>query len=160
MSVEAIALEAGVLRLADVRALAITADDELPVRLLMPDGGELRTTVAITTKPSGRGGHPALRCPRCGRPVGALRLHGHELQCRHCAPFLTAHQREWRTAWWCRLGGRQTDELLRLAVRPGRDNGLKKMAELARTLVRQDHQRLAVLMPNVRAVLDMAEGDE
>ena len=153
MTFDAVALEIGTVRLADLQATGVR-DDEVAVVLLTDGGNEHRAIVSTTDKASGRGVHRAMRCPRCGKPAGVLRHHEGVLQCARCWPHRTSQQRQSNLAWWRRDGGRQTDQLLRLALGRHRPGRLEKMQALADELVLADEQRLSTLLPHIGTALD------
>lgn len=149
----------GELRIADVRAsLGSHFATARSVEVVVVGAGgapAFAGLVPLGRKPSGRGEHVALVCPRCNAACNVLRTDPRgQLRCGACTPRRTRQQlRKNNPAW--RRGDREEDLLLRI-VEMGRARlpaGLELAERLAREIVDGDRDRFAVLMPRVRAAL-------
>lgn len=148
--------EPGVVRIRDLRrALGKRAlhRDEVEVRALVRRG-IVRATFALVDKRAGRGIHRQFGCPECMRPSAILRWHDPVgFRCARCEPHRTERQRHRSTRWWRLEGGRQLDQLLRLATKRGAACRLERMAALAEELLAIDRRSLAAALQEAEPFL-------
>lgn len=121
-------------------------------------GAIIDSPIRLVDVEAGRGNHRQFSCPTCSAPARLLRASSETraLHCARCRPHRTARQLERSTRWWRRLGGRELDELLRLAHRPGFAK-LNRMEELVQLLLTADRRQAHELEQDVMAAQHITE---
>ena len=152
MRMEATSAEVGVLSIRDIRAeLGPTIGTANTVEVIVIGRSSVFAgVVMLTKKPSGRGNHTMLACPKCMRPNGKLYVVKAELRCRRCAGILNRRARERMLRCWNQLGGLEEDRLLRSAARAKSPGAVEHAAALADELVAGDAGRARAALDRVR----------
>jgi hypothetical protein len=131
-----VSVELGEIRLGHLcKQTDLETGDSLLVTALDRAGMPAEVVLSFTSKWSANGFETQLACPRCCRPCRVLRDGAHGFVCGRCCPPITRRHRRKNTNEWASLGGREVDEVIRLARSP-RAHGLPGVGAALAAVIR------------------------
>ena len=149
--------EQGVVRFADLRRAigkAVLGIDRVVVVALVADLGVVRQELPVVEKLAGSARHRLFGCPECHAPVAVLRWHvGLGFRCARCRPHRTDRQRYRSTDRWRTHGGKEMDELLRVAAKRRAPRRTSKMEQLVEKLIDVDKKLVDEAMSQAASFL-------